>query len=125
MSLLVAKSPHAVSAGDEDMVRDWLFLVLRYAVSREARDRRAVLDLAAKMDTLGKEREREVFRFFRSQRATMHRHCGTGHAGSPPDSHGACTQDRAASTSAGVPPDLPPRIAGEDVSEIWQNRQPP
>jgi hypothetical protein len=35
------------------MVRDWLFLVLRYAVSREAQDRRTVLDLAAKMDTLG------------------------------------------------------------------------
>lgn len=68
MSLPVAKSLHAVSAGDahDDMVQDWLFLVLRYAVSREARDRRAVLDLAAKMDTLGKEREREVFRFFRS-----------------------------------------------------------
>jgi hypothetical protein len=47
------------------MVRDWLFLVLRYAVSREAQDRRTVLDLAAKMDTLGKERDREAFRFFR------------------------------------------------------------
>lgn len=48
------------------MVQDWLFLVLRYAVSREARDRDAVLDLAGKMDTLGEERNQEAFRFFRS-----------------------------------------------------------
>jgi hypothetical protein len=57
-----------VSARDDldDVVQDWLFLVLRYAVSREARDRQAVLDLAAKMDALGEERDREAFRFFRS-----------------------------------------------------------
>lgn len=47
------------------MVQDWLFLVLRYAVSREARDLQAVLDFAGKMDTLGKERNQETFRFFR------------------------------------------------------------
>jgi hypothetical protein len=67
MSLPVATCPRLASARDarDDMVRDWLFLVLRYAVSREAQDRRTVLDLAAKMDTLGKERDREAFRFFR------------------------------------------------------------
>ena len=67
MSLPVATCPRLASARDarDDMVRDWLFLVLRYAVSREAQDRRTILDLAAKMDTLGKERDREAFRFFR------------------------------------------------------------
>jgi hypothetical protein len=48
------------------MVQDWLFLVLRYAVSRGARDERAVLDLAAKIDTLNQRRDLEAFRFFRS-----------------------------------------------------------
>ena len=67
MSLPVATCPCLASARDarDDLVRDWLFLMLRYAVSREAQDRRTVLDLAAKMDTLGKERDREAFRFFR------------------------------------------------------------
>jgi hypothetical protein len=50
----------------DDLVQDWLFLVLRYAVSREARDRQAILDLAEKMDTLDKGRDREAFQFFRS-----------------------------------------------------------
>lgn len=65
--------PHAVSARDalDDLVQDWLFLVLRYAVSREARDRQAVLDLAAKMDTLGQENNREAFRFFRNHSETL------------------------------------------------------
>lgn len=68
MSLPAATFPHAGAARDADdgMVQDWLFLVLRYAVSREVRDREAVLDLAAKMDTLGKKRGQETFRFFRS-----------------------------------------------------------
>lgn len=68
MSLPAATFPHIGPARDVDdgMVQDWLFLVLRYAVSREARDREAVLDLAAKMDTLAKERGQEAFRFFRS-----------------------------------------------------------
>ena len=68
MSLPVATCPHAFQVRDahDHMVQDWLFLVLRYAVSREAWDRQAVLELAAKMDTLGKKRDREAFRFFRS-----------------------------------------------------------
>lgn len=68
MSLPVVAFPHAVSArgADHDMVQDWLFLLLRYAISREARNRAEVLELAAKMDTLGGEREQETFRFFRS-----------------------------------------------------------
>lgn len=68
MSLPVEASPHAVSAQTicPDLVQDWLFLVLRYAVSGEARDREAVLELAAKMDTLDRQREQETFRFFRS-----------------------------------------------------------
>jgi hypothetical protein len=48
------------------MVQDWLFLVLRYAVSRDAGDRQAILDQAMKMDTLGGTRDREAFQFFRS-----------------------------------------------------------
>jgi hypothetical protein len=65
---MVATYPLAISAHDalDGMVQDWLFLVLRYAVSREARDLQAVLDFAGKMDTLGRERNRETFRFFRS-----------------------------------------------------------
>ena len=68
MSLPVVTFPHTVSARDvgHDIVQDWLFLVLRYAVSREARDRAAVLELAAKMDTLSEHGEQETFRFFRS-----------------------------------------------------------
>ncbi|MBN8962742.1 MAG: hypothetical protein J0H71_16545 [Rhizobiales bacterium] len=68
MSLPVVTCQHADSArdADGDLVQDWLFLVLRYAISREARDQDAVLDLARKMDTLDREREREAFRFFRS-----------------------------------------------------------
>lgn len=68
VSLPVAIFPHTISACDvlDDVVQDWLFLVLRYAVSREARDRRVVLDLAAKIDTLDQGRDREAFRFFRS-----------------------------------------------------------
>lgn len=68
MSLPGVIFPHAAPARDVDcdMVQDWLFLVLRYVVSREARDRAAVLELAAKMDTLDKQREQETFRFFRS-----------------------------------------------------------
>lgn len=68
MSLPRVAFPHPVSARDVngDMVQDWLFLVLRFAVSREMRDRDAVLELAAKMDTLGKHGEQETFRFFRS-----------------------------------------------------------
>jgi hypothetical protein len=64
----VATFPHTVSAHDDldEVVTDWLFLVLRYAISREARDRLAVVDLAGKMDALGGEREQEAFRFFRS-----------------------------------------------------------
>ena len=60
-------SPPAISAHDAlgEMVQNWLFLVLRYAVSREARDLQAVLDFANEMDTLGKERNQESFRFFR------------------------------------------------------------
>jgi len=49
------------------VVQDWLFLVLRYAISREAQDRQAVLDLAAKMDALGEKRDRKAFQFFRDQ----------------------------------------------------------
>jgi hypothetical protein len=58
----------AISARDahDDMVRDWLFLVLRYVVSRDVRDRQAILELAEKMDTLSGERDREAFRFFRN-----------------------------------------------------------
>lgn len=68
MSLPVVAFPHAVSARTVggDMVQDWLFLMLRYVVSREIRDREAILELAAKMDTLGKDGEQEAFRFFRS-----------------------------------------------------------
>jgi hypothetical protein len=69
----VAKFPHTVSAHDDldDVVMDWLFLVLRYAISREARDRLAVVDLAGKMDMLGEERDREAFRFFRNHSARL------------------------------------------------------
>jgi hypothetical protein len=35
------------------MVRDWLFLVLRFAITREAADRIAALTLAAELDALG------------------------------------------------------------------------
>lgn len=49
------------------MVQDWLFLVLRYAVSRKVRDLQAVLEFAGKMDILGKEINQGAFRFFRSQ----------------------------------------------------------
>jgi hypothetical protein len=64
----VATFPHTVSAHDDldEVVTDWLFLVLRYAISREARDRLAVVDLAGKMDMLGEGRDREAFRFFRN-----------------------------------------------------------
>ncbi len=51
----------------DGMVQDWLFLVLRYAVSRESADRQAILELAGTMDALGKSREQDAFRFFRSQ----------------------------------------------------------
>lgn len=68
MSLPVVAFPHAVSARDvgHDIVQDWLFLVLRYVVSREARDRAAVWELAGRMDTLSEHGEQETFRFFRS-----------------------------------------------------------
>ena len=68
MSLPVETSLHAVSTRTicGDLVQDWLFLVLRYVVSREARDREAVLELAAKMDTLGTHGEQETFQFFRN-----------------------------------------------------------
>lgn len=64
---VAATSPPAISAHDAlgEMVQDWLFLVLRYAVSREARDLQAVLEFAGKMDTLGQERNQGAFRFFR------------------------------------------------------------
>lgn len=67
MPLPVAICPYAISARDagDYMVQDWLFLVLRYAMSRDVRDQQTVLDLAAKMDTLGRMRDREAFRFFR------------------------------------------------------------
>lgn len=53
------------------MVRDWLFLLLRYAVSRAARDRQAVLERAATMDTLDRDKDPEAFRFFRSHSETV------------------------------------------------------
>lgn len=66
--MAATRSSPAISVHDAlgEMVQDWLFLVLRYAVSREARDLQAVLDFAGKMDTLGQERNQGAFRFFRS-----------------------------------------------------------
>jgi hypothetical protein len=49
-----------------EAVQDWLFLILRYAVSRQHRDRQAILDMAEKMDTLGEQTGPCAFRFFRT-----------------------------------------------------------
>jgi hypothetical protein len=40
----------------DEKVRDWLFLILRFAITRDARDRAAVLTLAAELDALGTRR---------------------------------------------------------------------
>ena len=65
---VAATFPPAICAHNAfgEMVQDWLFLVMRYAVSREARDLKAVLEFAGKMDTLDRERNQGAFRFFRS-----------------------------------------------------------
>jgi hypothetical protein len=55
----------------DDLVQDWLFLVLRYALSRGRQDRQAVLELADRMDRLGAETGRDTFRFFRDASARL------------------------------------------------------
>jgi hypothetical protein len=55
----------------DDLVQDWLFLVLRYALSRRRQDRQAVLELADRMDSLGAEASRDTFRFFRDASARL------------------------------------------------------
>jgi hypothetical protein len=45
-------------------VEEWLFAVLRFAVTREEADRDAILAVAANMDRLGAPAERSGFAFF-------------------------------------------------------------
>ncbi|MGD9770142.1 MAG: hypothetical protein AB7U62_21100 [Pseudolabrys sp.] len=73
MSRPVGIGPDTVVARDtlDGMVRDWLFLLLRYAVSRAICDRQAVLEQAATMDTLDRHKDRGAFRFFRSHSETV------------------------------------------------------
>lgn len=48
----------ATEVGDwrDEKVRDWLFLILRFAITRDAKDRAAVLTLAAEIDARGSRR---------------------------------------------------------------------
>jgi hypothetical protein len=59
------------SSVPDGLVKDWLFLVLRYAISRRQQDRQVVLEFAARMDTLSAERGRDTFRFFRDASARL------------------------------------------------------
>ena len=109
----------------DEMVQDGLFLVLRYAVSRETRDRQAVLDQAMKMDILDKNRAREVFRFFRSHSERL---CIAIAAPDTPDrrqmlmAHADRIGQRRLRQAFLLT--LPARIGGEGVSGTWQNKRP-
>jgi hypothetical protein len=45
-------------------IKEWLLLLLRFAVTREPSDRTAVLAMADELDALGVQGRRRAFRFF-------------------------------------------------------------
>jgi hypothetical protein len=49
----------------EPLVREWLLLLLRFAITRQPSDRSAVCAVAEQLDSLGRQGTPSAFRFFR------------------------------------------------------------